>query len=313
MILFCEITPKIISINSYENISKKVFPFLIFFHSLFKPLRTLLLFVTEILIKIFKLSVKSDHITEDELALAVSVGQKEGVIERDEGNYIKNVIRFSKKEASNIMFPRNMAVFIPYESTIDEAMDVFMDSEVIRAPVYKGDLDHVVGLIDSRELISSHMGYKKSKTIKKYIHDIEFFPASRELNDLLNDFLGKRIQMAIVVDEYGGTAGVVTLNSILSELMGKEFSKFDTVYKPDIRRINDSTYAISGDMQIDDFNVHFKTSISSSNADTIGGYIIEQTGDFPSRGEKINIENYVLRVKYVRKNRIISVEVISNG
>ena len=310
MIVFCEISPKVLAINSYESVSRKAYPVLKFFHYFFSPLRAFLLLITDTMIRIFNLELSHRMITEDELGIIVNAGEDEGVIDKDEGDIIKNVLRFSKKEASNIMFPRNHAVFIPWNATVKEAMDIFLDSDVIRAPVYRDDLDHVVGMIDSRELLPAYMGYKKTKKITGYIHDIHFFPASRELNDLLADFLEKRIQIAVVVDEYGGTAGIVTLNSILAVLMGKGFNRWEVDSKPDIIKIQHGVTVVSGDMQIVDFNFRFESELFSINADTIGGYFIEKNGHFPERGDMIEIDGYSLRVKSIRKNRVVSIDVI---
>ena len=140
-------------------------------------------------------------------------------------------------------------------------------------------------------MIPYYLGYKKAKNINRFIQEIKFFPASRELHDLLNDFLSEGIQMAIVVDEYGGTAGVVTLNKLLSELMGRDMTKWEDDSKHDIRRIDENISIISGEMQIDDFNHRFGERLESQNADSIGGYIIEKLSYIPKRGEELRTGN----------------------
>ena len=310
MVILCEISPKILSMNYYERISKKIFPFINFFHFLFFPIRLMILLFTGAIIKLFKLKLVHKKITEEELGFAISIGEKEGVIDKEEGNFIKNVMNFYKKEASNIMFPRNRSVFVKYGATVKEAMNILIKSNLVRAPVYREDLDYIVGMVDSKELLPYYMGYKKVKNINRFIKKIDFFPASKELNDLLGDFLTKKIQLAIVIDEYGGTAGVVTLKSILAELMGKEFSKWEADSKPDIEQVNENISIIRGEMQIDDFNSNFNSYISSINSDTIGGYIIEKLAHFPKCGEKIIVDEYILKIKSVEKNRIVSIEVI---
>ncbi len=310
MILFCEISPKAIAISSYESFSRKVFPLLQFFHRIFLPLRILLLGLTEIIIRVFRLRVQHEAITEDELGMAIHHGEEEGLIDKNESAFLKNVMIFARKEAENVMFHRNRATFIPYGSTIEEAMGIILDNDVIRAPVFKKDLDHVVGFVDSKDLMPYYMGYRKAKNINRFIQDIKFFPSTRELNDLLNDFLEKGIQIAILVDEYGGTDGVVTLNSILAELMGEGFTRWEVDASPDVRRLSDSVIVVSGDMQIPDFNATFNTEIESTESETIGGYLIEQMARFPKRGDVVEIENYILRVRYMIKNHIESLELV---
>ena len=311
VIIFCEITPKAVAINTYRTLSRKIMPLFGFFHRLLYPVRFIMLSYSEFIIHLFRLKVNPRTITEDELGHAINVGLEEGILDKEESEFIRNVLRFSKKEASNIMFPRNRSVFLPYGTSIDDAIRVFLESDVIRVPVFKGDLDHVVGMVDSRDLIPYYMKYKHAKNINRFIREIEFFPATRELDDLLRDFIERKIQIAIVVDEYGGTAGVVTLNAILSELMGKEFTKWEVDTRSDIRSVQGNVTVISGDMQISDFNISFNEKLESFDSDTMGGYIIEKLAHLPRRGEELRVERHLLKVKHIRKNRIESIEVIS--
>jgi putative hemolysin len=311
LLVFCEISPKVIAIHSYETASKRVLPAIRLFHLILTPVRMILLFFTNMMIRVFNLNLSHQKITKDELGMAVRMGEQHGVLGKDEGTFIKNVLRFSKKDASNVMFPRNSAVFLQNGVSIDEAMAVFLDQGVIRIPVYEGDMDHVVGMVDSRDLMPYYLGYRKAKTINRFVHEIKFFPASRDLNDLLNDFLSQGIQMAIVVDEYGGTAGVVTLNKLLSELMGRDMTKWEDDSKHEIKRVDENISIVSGEMQIDDFNHAFGERLESQNADSIGGYIIERLSYIPKRGEMLKTERHVLKVRYIRKHKIETVEVIT--
>lgn len=309
LIIFCEISPKIMAMYSYEQFSKKALPFLRFFHVVMTPFRALLLLYTNAMIWLFDLKLTHRKMTREELGHAVRLGEQSGVIGKNEGTFIENVLRFSKKEASNIMFPRNSAAFIPWGTSIDEAMKVFLGSGVIRIPVYRNDLDHVIGMVDSRELIPYHLGHKKAKNINRFVQEIKFFPASRELHDLLNDFLTDGIQIAIVVDEYGGTAGVVTLNKLLSELMGREMTKWEDDRRHEIKKIDGNISVIPGNMQIEDFNHMFGEFLESENADSIGGYIMERLSSIPKRGEIMTAGRYLLRVRRTRKNAIVTIEV----
>jgi len=313
VILLCEISPKMIALSSYEIVSRRVQPLLEIFHILLWPVRSLLLLFTNAMISIFDLRLTHKKITKDELGLAVKLGEQHGVIGANEGTFIKNVLRFSRKDASNIMFPRNSAVFLHSGTPVDEAMKVFIESGVIRIPVYRDDLDHVVGMVDSRAMMPYFLGYRRAKNINRFIQDIKFFPASRELHDLLNDFLSEGIQIAIVVDEYGGTAGVVTLNKLLSELMGRDMTKWEDDSKHEIRRVDDGVSVISGEMQIEDFNYFFGERLESSNADSIGGYIIEKLSAIPKRGQELQTDTYILKVRYIKKNKIETVEVVKKA
>jgi magnesium and cobalt transporter len=168
----------------------------------------------------------------------------------------------------------------------------------------------VIGMLDSRELLPYMMGYKRAKNINSLLYDINHYPASKELGELLNDFLNKKIQIAIVVDEYGGTAGVVSLKSILSELMGREFIEPEENRREeaDIKEIEGKKFIISGDMQIVDYNFKFNDSVESNESETIGGYIIEKFGHIPRRAEILETDANTLTVRHMKKNRIESIE-----
>lgn len=308
-IIFLEITPKVMAINTPEKLSQRVYPLLIFFHRLFYPVRWGILGFTTALTKLFRLRDDGGDITEDDLGYVVQAGKAAGVLSEEEGEILHNVLRFSRREASNVMFPRHRALFLSDEMTVDEAMVKFAESSVVRAPVYHENIDTVVGMVDSRELLPHYLGYRKKKELSHFIRPVHFTPASRELKDLLHDFLSERLQLAIVVDEYGGTAGVVTLNAILSEILGKGMTHWEMDTHQDIRKNDEDGTVISGEMQIDDFNFTFDTAFVSQNSDTMGGLLFELLGHVPVRGEEITLAPYTLRVRSIRRNRIESIEI----
>ncbi len=309
IIILSEITPKIIAVNTYLNFSRASFPVLLFFHKLLYPARIIIMKYTDFITAIFKLDLKHASLTEEELSHVITSSEERGIIDKRESDIIKNVMRFSNKEASNIMYPRNKALFIQYGSTIEQAMELILEHDLIRIPVYKSDYDDIIGFIDSRDLMSPYLGFKRSKSINRFIRPIDFFPFSRDLTELLEDFLKKKIQIAVIVDEYGGTAGIVTLSSILSSLLGKEFGKWENYRKNKIREIEENRYLVSGELQLDEFNLIFKENFHSSNSDTIGGYVIEQLNSIPEKGEKIRINDLEITIRSITKRKITNLDI----
>lgn len=307
IILFCEITPKILALNNYQKFAKLIVNVMNVFHYMLYPVRILLLGITNALIRVLKLHIHSGNITEEELSIAIDIGTEEGALNLREGEFLKNVLRFSKQDANNVMIPRNKAVFIPYNASIDEALDIFKKSGVVRAPVYKNNLDNIVGKIDSKDLLPYAVGYRKLKNINKLVNPIDHFPATKGLNELLQEFLHKKIQIGIALDEYGGTAGVVYLGSILTEIVGMGYNAGDIGFKPKIEQI-DNGFIVPGNLQLLDFNHYFDEHLLSNEAETIGGYIIEQLEHFPVSGEKINIKNFQLTVLKIIDHQIIEIE-----
>jgi putative hemolysin len=314
IIVICEVSPKSFAITRPALFARMVISPLNYFNHLFYPIREVLMRIVNGFTRALRLKLEGESgITEGELDAVLAMGESDGLIRKDEGSFIKNVLRFSKKEAQNVMTPRNQAVFVPYGAGIDEAAEIFLKTGLVRAAVYRNDLDTIVGVLDSRALVPYRMGYRKARNINRMLYSIHHYPATKELGDLLFEFLQKKIQIAVLVDEYGGTAGVVTLSSILSELLGREFSHWDDSVRPGVRRITDERSCINGDMQIDDFNFAFGEDLASTESETMGGYMVEVLEHFPERHEEVPTSKYVLRVMRSVKNRILTIEVNRKG
>lgn len=310
LILIGEITPKIIAMGNPEYFSRLLVYPLYAFNSLFLPVKFCIGWIARrFSIPNHSFLGERDAITGEEIELEIDLKEETGLLTSDEAEFIRNVVRFSDKRAWNILVPRNQAVFIPDNVTVSAALEVFRETGVVRAPVYCGSSDTITGILDSRELLFHAQGLKKDMPIKKYVHTINFYPASIKISTLLEIFLRSKIQMAVAVDEYGGTAGVVTLSAIITELMGKGFVLSNEDEKKEIRTLDNGITVIPGDMQLSDFNACFDEEISAEDSDTLGGYIIEEMGHIPSRNAILFTQRHRLRVRSVRKNRIESVEI----
>jgi putative hemolysin len=315
IIIFGEITPKVIALSNPELFSRVLSYPLRLFHNILYPLRLVGAVVTRPLVAFtgFHQSQKLS-VTQDEIDMEIDENERKKILTGDEADFIRNIMRFPVKEASNIMIPRNQAVFISEEASIEDAAETFRETGVVRAPVYRGNPDMIIGLLDARQLIpQSFHETKKKASVKNLILNIQFYPASKKIGDLLNDFLSKRIQIAVIVDEYGGTAGIVTLSSLITEILGKGFSLSDNEQSSEIKETGKNKYIADGDIQLDDFNLFFDENIESSESDTLAGFIIEQTGHFPARNSIVETDKYIFRVRSIRKNRIETCEIIKKS
>jgi putative hemolysin len=309
IIIICEIIPKVLSIQASSSISRRTVRPLNLFHLLFTPLRSVFIFISNLIVNTFQLHVESSYaVSTKEIDIAVKINESHGYLAKEESEFIKNVLRFSKKTAENVMIPRNKAVAISYNASIEDAVEMFKSSGSMYAPVYKGDMDEIIGMIDTRDLLPYIHGIKKGKSIKRVVQDVTFYPESKELAELLNDFLDNKLQMAVVLDEYGGTSGIVTLSAIISEVMGDSFRLDDTPIKLEVREVSKKT-VISADMQIHDFNDTFHDLIVSDESETVGGYVIELLGHIPQKGESVKSSKHIFIVRNVSKNRIVSLEI----
>lgn len=302
------IVPGLIVSRYYSLFVKKISPAVLALHLLFLPAGYAVLFIFRLCINLFNFKFHHENLAPEELGRVMSGMDGNLKLSKQESEILINVFNFGKKEASNIMYPRNQAVFIEYGSTVDEAMSIILENDIVRIPVIKNDPDNIAGIIDSRDMISSYLSNKNRK-INKFIKPVDFFPFSKDLNELLKDFLKRKIQIAIIVDEYGGTSGVVTLNSILSALLGKDFGRWDNYKKDSVRITGGKDFIVYGDMQLDDFNTYFGLKLYSFNSDTIGGYVVEQLSSIPVKGDSIIIDNLELRIRSVAKRSIRTLEV----
>lgn len=311
IVVLGEITPKVIALSNPEFFSRFLSPPLNLFHGLLYPVRLLFSLLAKPVIKITGFRPKPLAVTHEEIEYEIAETELKKIITEDEADFIRNIMKFPDKEAYNIMIPRNHAVLISENATIEEAMDIFRETGVVRAPVFRGNADSIVGLLDSREIILlSFSAVKRKKKIKSYVRGINFYPASKKIGDLLKEFLSKRIQIAVTVDEYGGTAGIVTLSSLIIEILGKGFSLADGEHSLEIRETGKDRFIVDAEIQLDDFNDYFDEKMESSESDTLAGFIIENAGHFPSRDFITETEKLKMRVRSIRKNRIETCEII---
>jgi len=315
VIIFGEITPKVFARGDPVYYSKIFSHPMRLFHRILYPFRVFFSFITGPFIRFLGIrSPESLSVTQEEIESTIDESEIMGSLKQEEAEFIRNVMRFSHKTASNIMIPRNHAVFISEESTIRDAVDVFRETGVVRAPVYRGCPDTVVGLLDARYILpSSYSDRKSGQSISKFILPIQFYPETKNVGNLLNEFLSQKIQISVVVDEFGGTAGIVTLSSLITEILGREFSLSDMESRKEIRETDKNGYIVDGEIQLSDFNVFFDENLESSESDTLAGYVIERTGHFPPRNSIVETDFLMLRVRSIRKNRIETFEVRKKG
>jgi putative hemolysin len=313
VIIFGEITPKILMMSANVKSATTLVDFLYLFYLITTPIRFAALGLTNILIRILGIEFReSVAVTEGEIDAAIELSHASGTLDSDETALLRNIMRFSKKNAQSVMIPRKDVVALEYGTSIDDAILFFRKHREVRVPVYNGDLDSVVGILDSRYLLPYIHGLKKAATINRLLLEVNHFPASRDLASLVNDFLRKRIQMAVVIDEYGGTMGMVTLAGIIAEVMGDEFMLSNEEQRNGMRK-TEAGIIISGDMQIVDFNESFDESIESSESETVAGYIIESLGRMPRKADTIHAGSHELRIRSLRRNRIESIEVVKEA
>ena len=306
VLLFGEITPKTIATLKADDLAL----------TYARPIYALMTVLTPVIYIVGKLAngilfllrvdpnAKKDTITEHELRSMVNVGQENGVIEREEKQMIYNVFDFGDSAAKDVMIPRIDMTFIDVDSTYQELMDIFKEDMHTRFPVYEDNTDNVIGIINIKDLLL----YPENEpfSIRKILREPYFTYEYKRTTDLMMEMRKASVNLAIVLDEYGSTAGLVTLEDLLEEIVGEIRDEYDEDEEEPIREIKPGReYEVLGSAKLDDVNEALGTKLESEDYDSVGGYIIEQLDCLPREGESVTLEDGMhLVVDELDKNRI---------
>lgn len=305
ILIFGEIMPKSISAENAERISLIIAKPIRFFVKLFKPVAYLI----NLVIPLTKRGKKHRIlVTEDEIRLLVEMGEKEGVIEKEEKEMIKGVFEVGDMVAKEVMIPRVDMVCIEVNSSIDEALKLIRETGFSRIPVYEENRDNIVGILYAKDLIR-----RIDKKVKFKIRDIMrppfFIPETKSLRELLREMQKRKLHMAIVVDEYGGTAGLVTLEDIIEEIVGEIMDEIDEEEKI-IKKVAENEWLVNARARIEEVNEALGLEIPEEEFETIGGLVFNKLGKIPRVGDHIEINGTKIIVEKMRDKRIRKVRII---
>lgn len=305
ILLFGEITPKTLATLYAERLSMGYAGIILFMMRALTPVIFLINKLSYVCLRILRIdpSAKMNAMTEHELRTIVDVSHEEGVIESEERQMIYNVFDFGDSQAKDIMVPRVDMVSIDINSTYDEIIDVFEQEKFTRLPVYEESPDNVIGIINVKDLLFC----KPSEEfhIRDIMREPYFTYEYKKTSELMVEMRQDSINFTIVLDEYGATAGLITLEDLLEEIVGEIRDEYDQDEEDLIRCINDLEYVIEGSMKLDDVNDALGLDFDSEDYDSIGGYIIERLDHLPQQGEFVVADNGIrLVVDAVDKNRI---------
>ncbi|THE10200.1 HlyC/CorC family transporter [Bacillus timonensis] len=308
-----ELAPKTIAIQKAERITLFFARPLIFFYRLMYPFIWVLNGSARLLTGIFGFKRISEHDiahTEEELRLILSESFKSGEINQSEYKYVNNIFEFDDRVAKEVMVPRTEIIALDKEKSVQEILEIMTSEKYTRYPVVDGDKDHIIGLVNLKELLTDVVTGKgaNGKTIEDYtrpiIHVIESIP----IQELLAKMQRERVHMAILIDEYGGTSGLVTVEDIIEEIVGEIRDEFDTDEKPAIQKINDTTTILDGKVLIGEVNDLFGLKIDDTDVDTISGWILTEQIDIHP-GDKVPYGDYEFRIIEMDGHHIKSLEI----
>ncbi|WGS63985.1 hemolysin family protein [Marinitoga aeolica] len=317
ILIFGEITPKVYARENTEKFFNIVFPVISFLTYILKPIIWLLVNISNFFIKLFggeKIS-EAPFITEDEIMNYLDIGHEEGVIEKDEKFIMKRGLELKEISVKEIMTPRVDIIAIPEEDTLNELIKIINEEGYSRIPIYKESIDNIIGVCYAKDVfkILEKEGINEDVleiNIKNIMHKVEFIPVTMKVKDVMKLFLEKHTHMAIVVDEYGGTAGLVTLEDILEELTGEILDEYDIVSEEiNIVKLGKNIYLVNGTTPINDLERELDLELPETDFETIGGLLLEEFERFPKAGEKITLEGVIFEIVSVSKNKIDKVKI----
>lgn len=309
-----ELYPKQLALQIPESYARMSAGFIIFIKRMFKPFIWLLTFSTGLLKKItpIEFTKKDEKITRAEMKALLRNSRNDGVIDTNEFNMMRGVLSLDSKYVKEIMVPRVDTFMIDIENDLLENIELLIDQSYSRIPVYKEDKDNIVGIITLKDVLINLEELKTNKiTLSDLTREALFVPETLYTDNLLYKFKESKQLLAIVIDEFGGVSGLVTLEDLVEEIVG-EIEDEDDEPSNEFKKINDHTYLIKANMTLETFNLYFNTSIESDSFDTIAGFVIEKLGFIPQKGTnaKVEIDDYYMVVDVIKGNRIQSLKVI---
>lgn len=312
VLLFGEITPKTIAANNSEKVAifvSRPIKIIIF---ILRPVVWVFNLVTGVIFKILGVKDKSGqpYITEEELKTMVNVSHEEGVLEIEERQIINNVFQFGDMQAKEAMVQRLDMIAINSEDKYEEIIEMFKNEKFSRMPVYNESIDDIIGILNIKDIIFLSDEEIQKFNIKDYIREPFFTYEFKKITQLLEEMKIEKSQMAIVVDEYGGTSGLITIEDLVEVIVGDIEDEYDEE-EEEIQVIKEDEYIVDGSIKITDVNELIGVRLESEEFDSIGGYIIGHLRRLPEENEVIEVDNIKFCIESLDKNRIKKVRIFT--
>jgi CBS domain containing-hemolysin-like protein len=303
ILLFSEIIPKTIGATFWQRLGKPSAHVLRWMVILMKPILIPLNLFSQLLRR-----KEGSTVSRAELEVLAQIGYSEGTIDEDEWQVVTNVIRLGKVTVGEVMTPRTDMIAIPADSTVEEAIEIMLEEGHLRLPVYADSIDKVTGLLVARDLWRAH---RDSVTeISEILRPVQFLPTTKLVEDLIPEMRVQRAKMAIVIDEFGGTAGLVTLEDLLEEIVGEIQDEHEEDEPVSFEELDDGTVRIWGGVAVREVNDHLGLSVSEEHHDTLGGYVFGELNRIGRVGDLVELENARLRITQMRGRRVEYVHLV---
>lgn len=310
-LVFGELLPKRLALQKPEAIALGVSGTITNVSKAVKPFVKLLSGSTTFFAKLF--GIHSDNIEEEisisEIRAKIEEGKERGVFNQTERDMLDGIFEFDNRLAREVMTPRTDVVLVDIAEEPDNIIRIVTNGRFTRLPVYEGDPDNIIGILVIKDLYREYINKGSIKDIRKIMRDIFFAPETKHIDDLFKQMQSQNQHLAVLIDEYGGFSGIVTIEDLLEEIVGNIFDEHDITFT-EINRIGRDTYVVDGMVTVDQINDDLNLDLDTENADTIGGYFIEKLGRVPEKGDRIEDVAIEMEVLRIRGRRIKDLKIV---
>lgn len=310
VLIFGEITPKSIAKQNSESVALKVSKIINIVVKLFRPFIAIFTAISGLFIRLLGGDPKATEpfITEEELKTMVGVSEEEGVLEDVEKEMIFNVFEFADSQVKDVMVQRVDIVAVDINATYDEVINIIKTEQFSRIPVYNQNIDDVIGILNVKDLIIASQS-KENFKISDYMREPYYTFEFKKISELFNEMKKTRNHMSVVLDEYGGNVGIVTIEDLIEEVVGEIEDEYDDEEDNDIIVVKEDEYIVDGSARLDHIGDLIGVTMESEEFDSVGGLVIGELGRFPEQSEEVNLNNIRFVVEEVDKNRIKKVRI----
>ena len=305
ILIFGEITPKNAATINAEKMALSRAPVIFALTKILTPVIFVVNALSSGLMRLMGIRSEDSKgkMTESDFMTVVDVGHEQGVIESDEKELITNVVDFGDSVASDVMVPRIDVTFLDVDSSYEETVYLFRDEKYSRIPVYEEDKDHIIGILNLKDLFC-YTGKPEEFDMRSLLREPHFTYEFRKTSDLMASMRRDSINIVIVLDEYGAVSGILTLEDLLEEIVGEIRDEYDAEEMDDIREISPTSFLLDGNTKLEDVNDRFGLELDSEDYDSIAGHIMHELGHIPAEGDTVMIGDIRLTVKKMDRNRI---------
>ena len=308
VLIFGEILPKTFAKENSEKCAYFFAGPLSALIVLFTPLSFIFSAIKNIVSKLYASSEKTPSVTEDELKCIIDEIEEEGVLEESESDLVRSALDFDETIVSEILTPRVKIVGVEINSSIEEIKNVFLTEMYSRLPVYEKNIDNIVGIITQKDFFK--MISENRSDIQNIIQDVVFISEFKLINDALHEMQRSKTHMSVIIDQYGGTKGIITMEDIIEELVGEIYDENDEI-TPLMTKINDDVYEASGELTVTEMleTLGYPENYIATNANTVSGWIMELTGHIPDQGELIQNDCFEIRITEMNGKKISKIQI----